>query len=241
MALVFTNRAADPDNTDATSYATPAFTPSASAGILVAIWNSKASAPDLASLDTPSWLTAAGWTTEIDNAVETARRLTVFSGFTVASPGSAALTATFGATQTGCVIIVDDVTGQDLTDFVLQPIDENEATGNTASITLGSGLASAESAIWSACGINVNEAQAPTGGETELGDVGTTAPVTHLQTQFRINATTSSVSWASSTAQVVIGALEVKAATAAIEPRGREPILVPNPAQLAAIERSRRW
>lgn len=232
MALAFTNRAAIANNVDGTTFATAAFTPSASAGILVALWNSKATTPDLGTLDTPSWLSGAWSAAEIDLvSAGTVRRLTVYSGFTVASPGSAALTATFGATQTGCVIVVDDVTGQDVTDFVLQPGAETEATGTSASRTLAGALAGADSAIWSACGNNINEAKTPTGGETELADVGTTAPTTNLQTQFKINATVSGVSWVTSTGNIVIGALEVKAAGAAVP---RHPAMNhQNPALLA--------
>jgi hypothetical protein len=242
MALVFTNRAAIANNVDGTIFDTAAFTPSASAGIIVALWNSKASTPDLGTLSTPSWLSGAWSPAEIDLVSAGAvRRMTVYSGFTVASPGSDFVRATFGATQTGCVTIVDDVTGQDLTDFVLQPVVENEAAGTSAAITLANALAGADSAIWSACGINGNEAQAPAGGETELADVGTTAPITHLQTQFQINDLTSSVSWTNSFGQVTIGALEVKAAGAAVASSGPEPITVPSLTQVAAVERSRRW
>ena len=214
MALVFTLRADNPDGVDAISFATPAFTPSDNAGIVVCVLNSKAASPDLASLDSPSWLSGI-WTQEAD-ASQSNFRITAFSGFTVASPGSAALTASFGgATQTGCIIQVVDVTGQNTSDFVLQPESAGGVLSFGTSFTLNGALAAATSACLGFFAHNTNEAQTPVGAEIELADSGHAAPTRRLSVQYEINATTSGVSWATNSAPLSAG-MEIKAGAAPV-------------------------
>lgn len=219
MALAFTLRADVATTANQSSYATSAFTPSASAGILVGVFSSKASAPDTPTLDSPSWLSGA-WTQELTLvSTNDAMRLTVFSGRTVASPGSAALTADYGGVnQTGCIIQVVDVTGEDETDFVLQPEINNHPGGTSASDTLAGPLASAESACLAFIGHAANEVQTPTGGETELADSGHNTPTRRMSTQFEINDTTTGASWASNVVSQ-IAAMEIAAAAAVFVPR----------------------
>lgn len=233
MALAFTQRTALADAVDRNSYPTAAFTPSASAGILVCVLTAKSTTPDLPSLDSPSWLSGS-WTQEADAvSLGSSARLTVFSGQTVASPGSAALTASYGGiTQTGCIIHVSDVTGQDATDFVLQPKSAVPANGTSASLALDAALNATSSACFGAIFHRANELQAPTGGETELADSGIATPARAMSTQYEINDTTSGASWTSSVNNIIV-VLEVKAAAA-----GSPASLIYQPGIQAALPRS---
>lgn len=209
MALAFTLRANDPDTTNAALYDTPPFTPSPSAGIIACVLTSRVG-PSLPSLNSPTWLDGA-WTQELDLTVGALLRMTVFSGRTVATPGSAALTISYGASQLGCHVQVVDVTGVDATDFVLQPeIAKSTVTSVSTSATLDAALAATTSACLAFIAHSRNGAQTPTSGETELADSGHIDPEARMSVQYEINDTTSGVSW-TGLSDWIIAAMEIKA------------------------------
>jgi hypothetical protein len=146
------------------------------------------------------------------------RRLTLFSAVTTSSPGTGTVAANFSGTQTGCIVIVVQYTGQDTTDAVLQPTstEGGGSNANSLAITLGSSLASASNQILAFIGHSTNEAQTAGGGGTQLAssDVGYTTPTARLAAYSEVNDNSVSASWATSSAKLAI-ACEVKAATVA--------------------------
>ena len=214
MALAITLLTSDPDTGNAASYTTPSLTPAGSAGVVVCVYSSDASDAVKGALDVPTWLDGA-WTEELDLQVTGAvSRMTVWSGKAIASPAGDTLNWNTGAdNQTGAIIDVVQVTGQDVTDFVLQPEIAQVASGTSASATLNGALAGATSAHLCFVGRQIVAASAPTGGETELDD-GTTGthgtPNRSLTAQYEVNDTTSGCSW-SGNAVGAIALLEIKA------------------------------
>jgi hypothetical protein len=201
------------------TYNVPTFAPAADSGIIVGVFISATGTPAKPTINTPSWLSGA-WTEEADNSGGSSNRLTVWSGKAISSPSSAVISIT-GTSPTGCCIIVVQVTGQDPTDFVLQP--ENGALGSVASTTqqLNSALAGTDSAHLMFLGHNTNEVQNPTGGETELDDQGHNAPTRRFSAQYEINDRDSSMSW-STASSAVYALMEIKAAPTATPKSGTD-------------------
>src|SRR3990172_3232589 len=128
-------------------YTFAAVTPAGSAGIVIGVLTSAVSAPGKGTPDVPTWLDGA-WTEETDVIQGSDNmRLTTWSGKTIASPGSDSIAVSVAGTPTGCCIIVVEATGQDATDFVLQPETIGPGvTGTSISATLNGALAGADSA-----------------------------------------------------------------------------------------------
>lgn len=204
------------DTGNASPYTWAAATPTGSAGIIVCVCNSAASAVPEPSISTPSWLSGA-WTKEVSDQTLGNYGMTVWSGKTVASPGSDSITVTISGSPTGCMVIVVQASGQDATDFVLQPeILATSSSGTSETVTLNGALAAATSIHLAFLAHNSNEVQNPTGGETELDDGGHASPTRRLSAQYEVNDTASSFSWASTGSSIVVG-LELKQATGATE------------------------
>ena len=110
--VVGTNLTSFQDSTDATSYATASITPTANYLVLASVTSSKSGTPDTPTLSGNS-LT---WVQYNQIAYDTSgtQRTTTFFRAMGASPSAGALTADFGgATQTACVIVVDQFSGVD--------------------------------------------------------------------------------------------------------------------------------
>lgn len=197
-------------------YTFAAVTPTGSAGIVLGTVTSATSAPGKGTPDVPTWLDGA-WTEETDVTQGSDNmRLTTWSGKTIASPGSDSVDVSVTGSPTGCCIIVVQATGQDTTDFVLQPeTSDPGGTGTSASATLNGALAGTDSACLAFIAHNTNEDQVPTGGETELDDGGHSAPTRRLSAQFEINDTVTGANWTTASTRL-IAAMELKAAAAAI-------------------------
>lgn len=183
--------------TDATSYTTALVTPTGGAEVAVAVFNSKASATDTPTLDSPTWL--SGTWTQLQTIEQGGnRRLTVFHGRAIGSPSADNITASFGgATQTGCRIIVFQATGQDTTTPVPQS-NQGSGTGTSATTSLPGALAGTDSVVVGIFGINSNAAITPGDGETEIADGGHNAPTRALQAQYKLNDATSNATFANS-------------------------------------------
>lgn len=233
MALVGpTLLTADPDTTNAASYVTPSVSPTAGAGLLVGVWNSDGTTAIQPTL-TSGFAITGSWTTEVTILSATSqRRLTLFSATASGSPGSGTITADYGGdAQTGAIIIAVEYTGQDTSDFVLQPA-SNEAGGAGATslaITLAGALGAATNQICAFIGHNTNEAQTAGGGGTQLAssDVGYTTPDARLSVVSEVNDNSVSASWTTSSAKLAV-ACEVVEATGG----GGGP---PAPKKLAAL------
>src|SRR3990167_8527664 len=135
MALAFALKTNNGSVTDATSYATDAFTPVANRRYLIAISNSAAS-PATPVPTQPDMAIAA-----IAGATATSgtHKLTLFEATADASiSGANAMTIDFsGATQTGCDWSVVEVTGEDAGTWFGTPATNTTAGGTTLTVTMG--------------------------------------------------------------------------------------------------------
>lgn len=212
MALEITLLLDDPDPTNGTSFVSPSASPVGGSAVLVGIMSDFESVP---SLSTPNWLDGS-WNLEGQTDSGTNFRLSVFSGQVVESPSAEAITVTFGVSQFGCHIMAVQVTGQNPLDFVRQT---KVAAANAAglSATLDAALESIQNACVGFFAHAFNERQAPTGGETEVGDSGHGNPARNLAVQYEINDTTTGASWVT-TSRAAVVALEVVANTEQTRP-----------------------
>ena len=213
MALAFSVLVDDPDTAAASSYATPAVTPTANASVLLIAQSSGTLDATTPAPDVPSWLSGS-WTLELE-APDTTSEVNVWSGRVNGSPGSDDITVDFDAdAQTGCHLVLIEITGEDDTDLVIQ---SKLATGSGTSgtVTLDSALGSANNAILAAFFHLVNEAHAPTGGETEIVDSGYNTPTRRLSVSHKLNTNTAGASWATTGAWGAV-AFEIKAAAGAV-------------------------
>lgn len=215
MALSgFTELANVASGTDATSYSTASVSPTANAGLLLAVMSSDSTVPPAEPTISQGFNISGSWSKRLDIADgSVGMRITVWAATASSSPGSGTATADFGAdSQTGCFLSLIQFAGQAATFYNTNSDTDDEATGTTASVTLPNALANAESAIISFVGINASDAISPTGGETELSDTTHGSPTRRFQVQYEINDTTSSVSWTNSTGGIIAAAMEILAA-----------------------------
>lgn len=205
MALALTLLADDPDTSNLSAYTTPAVTPAGNSGLIIVVGHTGTTVPNPPTLDSPTWLSGA-WTQEFTQGSGT-QGLTVFSGKAVASPGSDDVTATFGEAQGGCIIHIVQVTGQDATDFTRQPNGASGSGATSATVTLAGALAAATSRVFGCVYITLNSAITPNDGETELADSGHNSPTRRLQSQHKLNDTSSQFAFSSATYRAI--ALEI--------------------------------
>lgn len=217
MALAFTNLTALQNGADATTYSTASVSPSASSLILVAVYGSRVGGNVPSVPTVTSAFATGGWTQEADiPAAGGNMRLTVFSAVTTGTPGSGAVTADYGATtHAGCVIIVDQVTGQHATPTTgtNEQVDEDTGTLTSKSATLPNALSNSDSAVYAAFTHNTNERHAATDG-TELGDTGHSGPTRNMSTVYQVNDLTVATGWATGSSVALSAAIEVVAAVA---------------------------
>lgn len=200
MTWVMTPMASLASGTDATSYVTASYSPAASRLLVAFIETSKTGSQVLTdpavSGNSVTWSKVAGVDTGAPD-----RRLTLWVAKTTISPVAGALTASFGAnTQAGCSISVFQIQGADTSpaalDAVLQFKIVNTGGAQTLAATLDTAPASGSRCV-SGWRINANITGNPRANWTEIHDLGHTAPVGALETQWRSDAADQigSVSW----------------------------------------------
>lgn len=229
MAIALTARGTINSSTDASSYATAAFTPSANV-LLVACY-----AVHRGGSTNPTTPTVSGhgtWTTANDFlylATGIGRgRLFVCGTDTGATPGSAAVTFDQGGvTQLGAEASVFELSGTDLTSsggsstvaqcFVQAPNTTANATGTSGAVTLAA-AGNANNRPFSWWSHAANEVTAPATGWTEVDDLAHAAPANGSESQWHATTfdTAAAASWVGSVAFGGI-AFEIKALAAAVE------------------------
>lgn len=229
MAIAFVNLGAstfgttvNPDissGTDATSYANTSWTPPTADLILLAVFNTKATAADAVTSVTGNGIT---WTSiaSATYGASNIKRLTLF-GANGAGSSAGATTISFGAnTQTACNASFFQATGVDLTGgvaaaFVQSPVVNAGAAATSGSITLAA-AASVDNRPISVFGSAANETMTVRTNWTVMDIIGGTAPVRNCITQVRSDAfeTTGSSTWVTSGVWGAIAA-ELKATAAA--------------------------
>lgn len=199
-------------STDATSYATSAVTLKAGRLYLLAVTNTKASAPD-----TPTAAGGPTWTNEESIGFATAgaptQRLTVFRAIPSADY-TGAVTADFGGqTQTGACWVLVEVLGVDpaTTQGVRQSVAATTDSGTTVTATLAAFGSAQNATIGFVAKASAGDVT-PGTGFTELADVNAATPAQALEAEARQdNDTGVDASWTGAIGAAIIG-LEIVAA-----------------------------
>ncbi len=216
MAITITNMGSLFTGSNATSYSTGSYSPTANRLLIATITN-------VLNTGTPSEPTPSGngltWSkvvTYLPDPAGTQTRISVWVALTGGSPSAGAFTADFGVeTELGCNIIVDEVDGADVSGTALDAIVQSVTgtvggSGTSESITLAS-LGDTNNASYGSFNIQLNEAYTAGSGYTILAQGGNAGPNSHTATEYLVpGSTTVDISWTNSGAKGGI-AIEIKA------------------------------
>jgi hypothetical protein len=209
MALSFSQLTAAGSGSNLTSYDTASISPTTGSVMLVEV-------ASVIGSGTPTIPTLSGlgatWTqieTCYYDQTGTTYRVTAFRG--VGGSGSGVITIDFGGvTQAGCGWCVDEVTGADTTNPVVQSAKSSEpgSGGNSITATLASAITSGNRA-WFCAAYEVAEASTPESGWTSLGGSAHSGPQNTFGTMYSDSDTDNSatVTWTTSS---VAGAIIVE-------------------------------
>ena len=222
MAITVTNKESLFTGSNAASYATASYAPTANSLLIASVVNANNLATDPVEPATPTanGLTWSKVTTYLPDSTGTKVRMTVFVALTGASPSAGVFTADFGAeTQLGCNIVVDEIGGDvDVSGTALNAIVQSvtgtvAGSGTSESITLAA-LSNVNNASYGAFNIQLNEAMTAGSGYTITIEGDNAGPNSHTAAEYQVpGSTTVDISWTTSAAKGGI-ALEIKAAAA---------------------------
>lgn len=217
MAIVLTAVQSLTSDTDATSYTSTSFTPTAYRLLVAFIFTRGLQAdPTSVKSGTSGDLT---WDKKAAINLGATDRLMVYTALSGVVPTAGGLVATYAGTQTGQQISIFSLAGADMSGGALAAIVQaptNSGTATSGSVTLAT-VTRELNLPMSAFGHSANEAAAPRTNWTEVHDVVGATPAGNLETQWRsdIFETTASATWTSNVAWVGV-AIEVAAATGTI-------------------------
>lgn len=223
MAIAATLRATLADDSNATSYATGLYTPTANTLLLAAVTSSNASGADQPTLSGNNLTWVAINTITFNTIASPTYRTTVFRAMG-ALPILGALTADFGAqTQRGCIISVvefseTDTSGTNGSGAIVQSDTAAVDTNSVVSKTLAA-FGNTNNRPYGAVGQGNSKAINPASGFTELHDLTHANPTSGQETNWHETsaATTVSGTTSDSTNQDMgLVALEIKAASGAL-------------------------
>lgn len=220
MAIATTNLVTDSTDTDATSYTTASFLPTASS-LLIAAYDVQRTTSN------PTTPTVSGGSLTWELIAEdlwadaaTDRKFFIYAAQASGSPSSMAVTFDHGATtMIGAEWSVFQVTGSDVANGVVQcfvqvPILASNTAATSATITLND-PASADNRPFMMAVHAANETTAERANWTPIGTTSHGAPNNALGTQWRSDVfeTTASASWSTSAVKGAV-AWEIKAGAA---------------------------
>lgn len=216
--MTVTNRATNSDGTDATSYTTGSFTPTANSLIIVCFSDQNGVAGTTVDSVTGGSLTWTAISSKNYRSGATTSNIFIYAALAPSSPSSMSVTFDYnGVTQTGQSWSVFDVTGTDVPNGVLQTFVQAVATaginqsGTSIAITLAS-AGNANNRAFCVASHEANEATTEQTSWTEIGDTNHGTPNNGFATQWRsdIFDTAAGASWSTSSIKAGI-AFEVKA------------------------------
>jgi hypothetical protein len=219
MAITVTHKDSLFTGSNATSYATPSYTPTSGRLLIASVVNvNNLGTPPATPTASGNGLTWSQVDTYLPDSAGTSTRITVFVALTGGSPSAGAFTADFGGeTQLGCNIIVDEVGGDvDVSgtalDAIVQSVQGTVAgSGTSESIALAA-LSDANNASYGVFNIQLNEAMTAGSGYTITAQGGNAGPNMHTAAEYQVpGSTTVDISWTTSAAKGGI-ALEIKVA-----------------------------
>lgn len=207
------------DTVDAASFTTASVTPASNKLVLVAVVNSKGSAPTTPTISGNGITYTQVNTVAFYTIATPQRRLTLFQGLN-ASPSAGAITIDFaGATQTNCIWAVIEIGNVNTTTPVVQSaVNSVDDSASALVVTLAAFADVANGAVgvfsWKQTAAGAGS-MTPGGGFTELTDATSQTPLVGLETEYIVtNDTTVDATPAASSAMGGI-ACEVAAAAAA--------------------------
>ncbi len=181
----FTNLTSTASTANASSYATGVVSPAAKSLVIVAVGNSGTLA------DLPTSVAGLGLTkfTRFTSVLFNGdRRLSIYAALmSTTAPTGTAITVTFPQAQTGCEIVVDQVTDGWP---IKQIVQGTAASAGSASVAYPIAFG-ATSVGYAAFLTEHNDALNPQAGWTELADVGYNTPPTRLATQYIVGTDTT--------------------------------------------------
>lgn len=223
MPFTFTNLGGDAaTGADATSYASGSVTPTASRLLLLGIegeFGGTITAPSVSGLGL-TWSEIAGYE---DDTSGTHVYVSLWGALTGGSPSSGTVTVDWSAigTMVGCSIIIDEVSGADISSTVANAVSPQAAVtgsansgGTSETATLGSAPTSGN-ATYALFHHQTNEATTPdtANGWVELGDVSHSVQTNTIQTQRHSTGAQACIAtWASTGIRGSI-IIELKSAT----------------------------
>lgn len=219
MTITVTHKASVFSGSNATSYATGSWTPTASRLAICCVQSELSGAPAEPTISGNglTWTKADGYQ---DDTSGTQSRITVFVALTGGSPSAGAVTADFGAeTELGGNVIVDEVSGADVSGTALNAIVQTKTgstsgSGTSESISLTNGI-TAGNASYGVFHHQADEGSSVGSGYSALGDGHHAGPASALFTEYKAaGAQTVDASWTTSSLKGGI-ALEIKAAATA--------------------------
>ncbi len=223
MAATITHKASVTSGTNATSYATGSWTPTANRLALCTVQNELSgtpSEPTTLTGNTITYVKAAGY---LDDTSGTQSRITTYIGLTGVAPSAGAVTADFGVeTELGCNIVVEEVDGGYILGLALDAIVQSKTgtvngSGTSETITLDAGI-TAGNASYGVFHHQAAETSTEGSGYTPLGNLNHAGPSSALLSEYKASgSTTVDASWTTSSGRGGI-AFEIKAAAGAAAP-----------------------
>lgn len=207
-------------STDATSYANASWTPPTADNCIILLWvyNNKATTVGVAGTVTGNGLT---WTLQASNAVDPGaqtHRLTLYAAISTGTASAGQTTVDYaGVTQSGIIMMFQQVTGVDLTGALAGTIIQQPSNTTSSANSLAANLSAASDAanrFMAGVGHGANEGADAELGWDELDDWGGASPGRSLLVMWDSDSvadTSPTVSWATAAAAVAIS-IEVVAA-----------------------------
>jgi hypothetical protein len=223
MAIAVTHKDTNSSGTDASSYTSGAFTPTANA-LLVACFAAQSGNPPVINTVTGGGLTWSLIATKNYRSGSTDSTIFIYAAQASSSPSSMDVTFAFTATMTGGSWSVFEVTGTDVANGVVQTFVQAVATagidqsGTSTAVTLAA-AGSADNRPFYVSAHDANEGTTERSNWTEIGDTNHGTPNNGFETQWRsaVYEVDCSASWTTSSIKGGIG-FEIKAgATSAIK------------------------
>ena len=203
------------DNTDSLTYTTASISPTANTGLILAFCANR-SAGGGPQVPTLSGGPSVSWTQEADvtsNTIATPNsRLTVWSAQSGDAPGSGAITFTTVTNVDICAVwAVIEISGQNVTDFVLQPTTNRADAGANPSVTLAAfgNTANGTLGLFNYDAAVLGESTGEGAGFLRIVKQTATVPSNTLAVQFRnsndtsVDQTATSSDWAAVALELV--------------------------------------
>lgn len=221
--MTIVHKASLSSGTNATSYATGSWTPTANRLALCTVQSELSGTPSEPTTVTGNGITWVKIVSYLDDSSGTQSRITIYIGLTGAAPSAGAVTADFVLeTELGCNIIVDEIDNGYILGVALDAVVQSKTgtvngSGTSETITLDSGITSGNLS-YGVFHHQADEVSVEGSGYAPLGNVHHSGPSSALFSEYKAaGSTTVDASWTTSAGKGGI-ALEIKVASGIVIP-----------------------